>query len=325
MNKDNYFAFEDCVKKIFCEAGYKIVDNNQTENARKIDLMIEKDGIKYCVEVKGTSVVREAVRQIHNWGKVCEMKPILVAACVLDDKRRRQYEDEYPEIILVDISNLLFAVKDTPELKNELVGVLPYVIDDIEPKQGFLQIDNLFHNEYTSSLIKELELCRAGRETFSKYEELCCKLLENIFSEDLTLWQTQPKSNNDLYRFDLICRIKDGNQKTFWSILEKYFNSKYVIFEFKNYNKAISQKEVYTTEKYLYAKALRSVGIVIAANGFDENAQWAAKGCLRENGKLIILLETNDLIKMNEMKLEYDDPSDYLLKKLDEILVELEK
>lgn len=139
------------------------------------------------------------------------------------------------------------------------------------------------------------------------------------------MWSEQQKSNNDLYRFDLLCRIKDENQKTFWSILERYFRSKYVIFEFKNYKEPITQKEVYTTEKYLYAKALRSVGIIIAAHGYDEHAYWAAKGCLRENGKLIILLDTEDLIKMNKMKLDLEDPSTYLLDKLDEILSELEK
>ena len=128
-----------------------------------------------------------------------------------------------------------------------------------------------------------------------------------------------------MYRFDLLCRIKDGNQKTFWSIIERYFNTKYVIFEFKNYSNPVTQKEIYTTEKYLYSKALRSVGILISPHGYEENAHWAAKGCLRENGKLIILLETKDLIEMNKMKIEQEDPSSYLLDKLDELLLELEK
>ena len=81
----------------------------------------------------------------------------------------------------------------------------------------------------------------------------------------------------------------------------------------------------YTTEKYLYSKALRSVGIIISANGYDENAYWAAKGCLRENGKLILLLDTNDLIHMNKMKINQDDPAEFLLDKLDALLLDLEK
>lgn len=80
-----------------------------------------------------------------------------------------------------------------------------------------------------------------------------------------------------------------------------------------------------TNTKYLYSKALRSVGILISAHGYDENAFWAAKGCLRENGKLIVLLETKDLIEMNKMKIDQEDPSNYLLDKLDELLMELEK
>ena len=150
-------------------------------------------------------------------------------------------------------------------------------------------------------------------------------MLENIFSDDLALWKEQQTSNQDLYRFDLLCRIKDGNQKTFWGILERYFNSKYLVFEFKNYSDKVTQKEIYTTEKYLYAKALRSVGIIIAANGYNENACWAAKGSLRENGKLIMLLDVEDLIQMNQMKIAQDDPSDYLLGKLDDLLSNLEK
>lgn len=253
------------------------------------------------------------------------MTPVAVVGSKIDDIRRNHYLEKYPDLILIDIANLLFAVQSYTELRNELIAALPFSIEEIEPQEGFLQIDILQHGDYTNSLIEEMNLCKAGRPLARTYEVLCHKLLENAFSEDLALWKEQQKSNNELYRFDLLCRIKDENQKTFWSILERYFKSKYVIFEFKNYNKPITQKEIYTTEKYLYAKALRSVGIIIAAHGYDENAYWAAKGCLRENGKLIILLDTDDLIEMNKLKQNSEDPSIFLLDKLDVMLSELEK
>ena len=121
---------------------------------------------------------------------------------------------------------------------------MPYSIEEIEPQEGFLQIDSLQHDDYTHSLIEEMNLCKAGKPFARTYEVLCHKLLENAFSEDLALWKEQQKLNNDLYRFDLLCRIKDENQKTFWSILEGYFKSKYVIFEFKNYSKPISSIQI---------------------------------------------------------------------------------
>ena len=253
------------------------------------------------------------------------MLPVLVSAYVIEEKRKILYQKKYPKIIMIDVTNLLFAVKYSTELYNELVSMLPYSVDDIEPQEGFIKLDSIQHDDYTNSLIKEMELCQAGRLTFTKYEKLCYKLLKNAFSDDLALWREQQKSNKDLYRFDLLCRIKDGNQKTFWSILERYFNSKYVIFEFKNYSERITQKEIYTTERYLYAKALRSVAIIVSANGYEENAYWAAKGSLRENGKLIMLFDTKDLIAMNKMKIEQEDPANYLLDRLDDLLLNLEK
>ena len=98
-----------------------------------------------------------------------------------------------------------------------------------------------------------------------------------------------------------------------------------IILEYKNYEDRITQNEIYTTEKYLYAKALRNISIIIARNGYDEHAQWAAKGSLRENGKLILLISSEELIEICEMRDRDEEPSEYLLNKLDNMLAELEK
>ena len=302
--------FENVVSKIFENAGYSVNQDGQLQHQLEYaDIIAEKENRRYCIEVKYLQLRERAVDRICSMGKTHGMTPVAVVGSKIDDIRRNHYLEKYPDLILLDIANLLFAVQSYTELRNELIAALPFSIEEIEPQEGFLQIDILQHDDYTNSLIEEMNLCKAGGPLARTYEVLCHKLLENAFSEDLALWKEQQKSNNELYRFDLLCRIKDENQKTFWSILERYFKSKYVIFEFKNYNKPITQKEIYTTEKYLYAKALRSVGIIIAAHGYDENAYWAAKGCLRENGKLIILLDTDDLIEMNKVNFAKDDPS----------------
>lgn len=326
MDMNNAELFENCVLKIFKEAEYSVTQNVILNNYRgDIDIVAEKNDVKYCVEVKYSMLSDKAAARIVDIAQECKMTPILVVSKYLNSEKRDYFQEKYFNLILIDISNLLFAVCHNDELRNELIASLNYSVDNIEPAKGFIEINVLQHSAYTNSLIKEMELCQAGRPMARAYEVLCHKFLENLFSEDLALWKEQQKSNKDLYKFDLLCRIKDGNQKTFWSIIERYFNSKYIIFEFKNYREPITQKEIYTTEKYLYAKALRSVGIIIAQNGYDDNAYWAAKGCLRENGKLLILLRTEDLINMSIMKEKQEDPSNYLLDKLDDILLELEK
>ena len=325
MNNINNYMLENYIEKVFREAGYLVQSENDRDRSKYVDFVVEKELTKYCVEIKFSKIIESGVQRICDIAKAYKMIPILITFQNIKEEKRDYYYKEYPELILIDIKNLLYTVKDDPKLYNELVAMLPYSIDNIEPQKGFINLDSIQHDDYTSSLIKEIKLCRSGKLSFVTYEELCCELLKNIFSVDLALWRSQQKSNKDLYRFDLLCRIKDGNQKTFWSILERYFNSKYIIFEFKNYSKPITQKEIYTTERYLYSTALRGVAIVIAANGYEENAYWAAKGSLRENGKLIMLFDTEDLIAMNKMKMEQEDPANYLLNKLDDLLLELEK
>ncbi|WP_349156991.1 hypothetical protein [[Clostridium] symbiosum] len=97
------------------------------------------------------------------------------------------------------------------------------------------------------------------------------------------------------------------------------------VFEYKNYSDYISQNLIYITEKYLFPVALRNVAFIISRKGFDLNAQKATFGCLKESAKLIISLDDNDLIKMIYMKENGEEPSDYLLDKVEQILMSVSK
>lgn len=325
------YVFEKFVSNLFGELGYKIENEVQindvvSNSLHKIaDIVVKREEKIYCVEVKFSRISEKTIEQVYRYISGTDMIPVIVTAFEVKEKEKCIYKNKYPELEIIDISNLLYVVKDTDKLKYDLISMLPFSVEDISPQKSFIDIDFLHHNNYTESLIKELELCQSGKKSFSTYEDVCYRILKLLFSEDLTLWKEQEESNNDLYRFDLLCRIKDDNKKTFWSIIENYFKSKYVIFEFKNYSDVVTQKEIYTTERYLYSKALRSVGIIITPKGYDKNAFWAAKGCLRENGKLILLLTNKDLLEMIRMKNDEENTSEYLLNKLDEILLELEK
>lgn len=55
------------------------------------------------------------------------------------------------------------------------------------------------------------------------------------------------------------------------------------------------------------------------------NAQKAALGCLRESGKLIISIDEEDLIKMVSLKEKGEEPSDYLLDKVEDLLMLVSK
>ena len=73
---------------------------------------------------------------------------------------------------------------------------------------------------------------------------------------------------------------------------------------------------MYSTERYLFLGALRTVCFLISRKGADEGCHRAAQGALRESGKLVLLLSNKDLAEMLRLKAEEDGPTSYLDEKI---------
>lgn len=256
-----------------------------------------------------------------------ESTKVLITSSVLDEIYKSE-QSKLHSIEIIDTKNLLYMVKDNEILRTKLLTSLEFStqdIKDIKPDIPLYPQGTDKYNSLPSSLERELKEVCFGSDGFPEYEKVCTKILKYLFEEDLTLWNKQSISNAGLYRFDLVCKIKSGGTSDFFNTIKTFFNTKYIIFEFKNYSEQITQKEIYTTEKYLYSKALRGVAIIISRKGIDEHGLKAIKGALRENGKLMVSLDDEDLINMVNYKINNNIPSDYLSEKLDDLLLKLEK
>lgn len=322
---------EKITAEIFKNSGY-VANNAFLPPDYHVDVIAKNNEKEYFIEVKASSSLQfkntffiiKSVEKSISCAREHNAIPVIFIYSVLSHKDKERLNEKYNDLIILDLSNILYTIDGT-ELRDELIAILPFSVEQIEQEAPSLELGWIQHKDISSTLLIDLDNCPIGKSGATLFENVCFDLLQYIFSDDLSLWQKQEKSNMDLYRFDLLCRIKDNTNKTFWNMAERFFNSKYIIFEFKNYTEMITQKEIYTTEKYLYQKALRNVAVIIARNGYDENSIWASKGCLRENGKLIILLTIDDLKAMVELRKDEQDPSEFLLNKLDELLIELEK
>ncbi|MFI3254691.1 MAG: hypothetical protein R3Y63_10195 [Eubacteriales bacterium] len=329
---DSEILFRRVVEKIFQSYDFKTSVEFE-QSGIYYDFIADNDKLGLAVEVKfsisGTvnlQYLNKTITRLTAHAKDAGRIPVLVIGGILQASERLEFDKG---VIICDIGNLLYLVSKHDELHSELVTLLDFSVEKaistgIDEK---LQIDKLVVQISESNKLKEelVHWNKQGRDHYREYEDLCVRTLKSLFSEELTLWNEQQNSNNSLFHFDLICKIKHNVSAEFWSVSESYFSTKYVVFEFKNYNEQITQKEVFTTEKYLYAKALRRIAIIISTKGMSENADKARRGVLRENGKVIISLTNDDLVKMLEMKEQSSEPSDFLSKKLDELLVNLEK
>ncbi|GIQ76211.1 hypothetical protein BraRD5C2_46550 [Bradyrhizobium sp. RD5-C2] len=108
-------------------------------------------------------------------------------------------------------------------------------------------------------------------------------------------------------------------------MIRERFQSQYVVFECKNYSSFIRQAEIYSTEKYLYQRALRGFAVIISPKGPHKSALMAARGALREHGKLILSLSVEDICQLLQLKDAEQDYNGLLFDKIDEMLMKIER
>jgi hypothetical protein len=173
------------------------------------------------------------------------------------------------------------------------------------------------------ALTNAIHAVPVGKIGARQFEIKVLEALRYIFNDDLSGWSEQKVTRNGLSRYDVIARI--SSEHDFWRSIIAFFKSWYVVFEFKNYTKPVTQKEITSTEKYLYAGAMRMVAFVISREGASENALEMARGALREHGKLVVNLSIGDVCKMIRMQDESNDPNAFLYDILDGMLMRLER
>lgn len=334
-----WLRFEKIIAEIFNSYNFATTLPQQNYNSG-YDILANINDMNYIIEVKFSRSNRIPSSTLFDVS--CRLKmiadrnenipspsiPILVVGVKLNSDLRKRIEDI--GVIVLDIQNLLFLVQNNEALKSELLSILDFSVNDIlpeEPKTQIFkkQIELIIPSKTQGELLKERISNWENSNGNTEYEDLCFETLNYLFDNELSLWHRQQTSNSELYRFDLICKIKDGDVSGLWSTILQCFNSKYIIFEFKNYTNEITQKEIYTTDKYLYLKALRGIAILVSCKGASINANKAIRGTLRENGKLILSISNSDLLEMIDTKMTEGIPADYLYSKFDELLIDLEK
>ena len=326
----SYAVREDVFADIFRKYLFKKCQS--VKIGKSVDFECNVQGKDICFELKiynSNYAIEKNIERVCAYLVSLKAKEdmILVVGNIVSKEIVEKYFEKY-KIHIWTLSNILWLFEEYPDIKNEFISLLTYSVDDLKlekPCHSLFQEQRNKKNEGTWK--SKLLAIKPGKGERSKeYEDICVEILKNVLGEYLGLWKVQESSNNGLYRFDLCCKIKNGVNQDFFDTIKNYFNTKYIVFEFKNYEKEISQKEIYTTEKYLYEKALRRVAIIISRKGASKNALSAARGCLRENGKLIMCLSDQDLIELINIKEKEEQPTaEFFEVMLDDLLIQLEK
>ncbi|TGN00305.1 hypothetical protein [Leptospira dzoumogneensis] len=327
-----------------------------------IDLIIETDleDVKSSifVEVKFTSHstmgyynILEIANSVSNrfdiyansFTNPIPFKGVIIVSAIVDDEGIKEVDKKY-KIKVLDVRSLYDFTAIRPLHRKQLERYLfenvldysipriryPLLYEELKPSNTFTAQIQAFNAKSTKPdkkkgevLCEGLQLIKPGFDEFKKYENHVIEILKYLFENDLVDWSPQTKTDSGLNIFDLIVRVT--NKSYFWSELTSDFHSKYVVFEFKNYSKSLSPGQIYSTERYLYKQALRNVGIIICRKNPGINAIIAAKGVLKESGKLLLFFTDLDLCNMLHAKDRNEELDSYLFAKLNDFLITIDR
>lgn len=330
--------FEDLVRRILEANNFRIQVHSQRGDVG-FDFLGHFGHEQWAIEVKYYRTARArpslikaaAARVVHNGSRDGVQKGMLVVSSVLPSELRLSLEDTF-SIVFVDRSDLRSYASVSPDLAEELDALLesdPDYIGDRSSKKEDRRFEGrpIDEKEAPPSDNRGSELCEAlkgikrGRDSWPKYENLCIEILKYLFPNDLQGWHAQKRTDDNVSRYDFVCRVRPVTE--FWNFLAGHLNSRYVIFEFKNYVGKIKQGQILTTEKYLLERGLRRVAIILTRGGADKNAYKMMQGAMREYGKLMLVVDDTKLCRMLHMKEQGEDPTDCLFELADEFLLSL--
>lgn len=287
------------VAEAFRQLGY-VVHQEVLLGPLEIDLVIEKDAQRTPVQViaSGRPIQSDRLRQeivrlsTLRGADIWTGVPIIVTATDMT-LATRHWASHQKDVI----------VRSLMELEAEAGGGEPtaHVEASGPPPTAFETEPSDSRRHARDGLIQELRDHYDGVMPLSAtdFELLCLRTFTFLFDPDLFGFERQGRTADGGNRYDFICRIATG-QSSFWDGLRNDFRTRALLFECKNYEDRITADQIYSTERYLFAGALRTVCFLIARRGGDDGCMRAAQGAMRESGKLILVLSNLDLVEMLE-------------------------
>jgi hypothetical protein len=310
------YEAEDFVAELFRRLGYE-VQREVRVAGMEVDIIIQKDDVSSPVEVKFTTgkfpltrLRDTAVRMLSLQSMRDDLVSPLIVIVGETTNEAKGWAQEQFKLRVWDADTLREKArphKDLYQKLTALTGAEVKAIDETDTQKK--------ERADAAELIQKLEEHEDKNGiTPKQYEQLCLKVMAFLFDPFLYGFEKQAETTDGGNRYDFICRIKDGN--SFWNSIRSDFRTRSILFECKNYEKPITADQVYSTERYLFAGALRTVCFLISRKGPDTSCDRAAQGALREAGKLILLLSNRNLIEMLHLKFEEDGPTSYLDQKI---------
>ncbi|QOZ44782.1 hypothetical protein XH89_15840 [Bradyrhizobium sp. CCBAU 53340] len=296
---------EALIAELFRNMGYR-VRRRVFAFGIEVDMIVEKDELKSPVEVKirhkshfGLQDIQDIYARFMPLVQVGGYVAPIICVFGRVSGAAKEFAKAQPGFRIWDIYELRERARPYHDVYQKFGGASG---DKPLPKaskqaieQAQLLIGRLVNHESDAGL------------TPQEYESLCQETAAFLFDPHLYGFERQTETSDGGNRYDFICRIKPGDP--FWDGVRADFRTRAILFECKNYAEPITADQIYSTERYLFSRSLRTVCVLVSRRGPDDSAKRAAQGAMRESGKLILLVSNADLVRMLKLKEQGENPT----------------
>lgn len=316
-----------------------IVPVEGRSSRRVADIVLSYGGVRTVVEIKayrsrtpGLADIGRAALQAADVARLIDAEH---AALVISLRR-----DQLPELSMVSHGITVVGMDDLIAISGENSGLLAELANvarelnsglgdferptDMSPARDPVTVAQFMHThsgpapttppppDKGARLAAELAEIKPGKTktqslssgrtgvSWRLFENVGFESFQYVFEDELGGWSTQKAVGGDANRFDAMAKVKGDD--VFCRTLIEDFRTRHLLIEFKNYSDQIGANSVHITEKYLFPTALRSTAIILSHKGLSRPAQGAARGALRDAGKLFLDVTVEMLCEMLQAK-----------------------
>jgi hypothetical protein len=176
-----------------------------------------------------------------------------------------------------------------------------------------------------SSLIRRaLSDCPAGAPGWKTFEDVALSALCHLFVPPLIRPVVQARTLSGIDRRDAIFSNRITDSACAWGLLRQDHDARLIPVEFKNYDRErIGKDEVDQVCGYLKSSMGR-LAIICCNKRPDRSAYIRRNSVFSQHRTVVLFLTTEDLIEMLDIKDRGDDPSDFVIDRVEQFLIEHE-
>jgi hypothetical protein len=165
-------------------------------------------------------------------------------------------------------------------------------------------------------LIQELEICRPGKEDWSKYQKLVGQILERLFCPPLSTPISERSDAEQVNRRDYI--LPNYAESGFWHFLRTTYQADYIVVDAKNYKNDVEKKEALQIANYLKPHGAGLFGMIFCRDSIDNGCECTLREQWTIHKKLIIVVSDSDVKQMLLNKSSNGPPEEIIKQKIED-------